>query len=111
MHEIKAKNEWVVEGAYDKRLIPFLKECSLIIRFKVLYWICTIRIVKRFLLSKLARTRPKETFYNILELLRFAKQFDNCLDNFFNIHPEFVSKIVIVSDSRSCIDKIKRHLM
>ncbi|PHM49487.1 AAA family ATPase [Xenorhabdus miraniensis] len=111
VREIKAKNEWIVEGAYDKRLIPFFKECSLIIRFKVPYWICAIRIVKRFLLSKLARTRPKETFYNTLELLRFAKQFDNRLDNFFDIHPEFVSKIVIVSDSCSCIDKIKKHLM
>lgn len=53
---------------------------------------------------------PKETLFNMIELLRFAKQFDKRLDDFFAKNPLFASKVIIIDNSEQCIDTIKKHL-
>ncbi|MBQ0528704.1 AAA family ATPase [Providencia rettgeri] len=107
---ITSKTEWIVEGAYDKRLIPFFNDCTLIIRLIIPYRICAFRIVKRYLSSKLTTTGPKETLFNTIELLRFAKQFDKRLDDFFAQNPLFASKVIIINDNKQCIGAINKHL-
>lgn len=107
---ITSKTEWIVEGAYDRRLIPFFNDCTLIIRLIIPYRICVFRIVKRYLSSKFTTMGPKETLFNMIELLRFAKQFDKRLDDFFAKNPLFASKVIIIDNSEQCIDTIKKHL-
>lgn len=107
---IKSQDAWIVEGAYDRRMVPFFESCSLIIRLKTPYWLCMIRIVKRFLWSKIVATTPKETVANTFELLDFAKQFDRQLDQFFASNPHFSPKIITIDDAKQCSTAIKRHL-
>lgn len=107
---ITSKTKWIVEGAYDRRLTPFFNDSTLIIRLKIPYRICVFRIVKRYLSSKFITTGPKETFFNTIELLRFAKQFDKGLDDFFVQNPAFASKVIIINDPRQCFYVIKKHL-
>ncbi|MDH2394794.1 AAA family ATPase [Providencia rettgeri] len=108
--EITSKKEWIIEGAYDRRLTPFFHDYTLIIRLNVPYHICAFRIVKRYLASKFTTIGPKETFFNTVELLRFAKQFDKQLDDFFAQNPLFSSKVIIIDNSKQCIGTIKKHL-
>ncbi|CAG9419099.1 AAA family ATPase [Providencia alcalifaciens] len=107
--DIKSQDNWIVEGAYDKRLAPFFADSSFIIRLKIPYRVCAFRVIKRFLLSQLAGVRPKETLMNTLELLRFAKQFDLRLDEFFAANPIFAEKVKVVHDIQSCSREIANH--
>ncbi|WP_249215390.1 MULTISPECIES: AAA family ATPase [unclassified Providencia] len=107
--EIKSKESWIMEGSYDKRLAPFFADCSLIIRLNIPYRVCAFRIIKRFLISQLKGVRPKETFMNTLELLRFAKQFDQRLDDFFAANPMFAEKVKVVHDAPSCSRAIANY--
>lgn len=43
----------------------------------------------------------------MIELLRFTKQFDKRLDDFFAKNPLFASKVIIIDNSEQCIDTIK----
>ncbi|WP_195848029.1 MULTISPECIES: AAA family ATPase [unclassified Providencia] len=107
--DIKSQDNWIVEGAYDKRLAPFFADSSLIIRLKVPYRVCAFRIIKRFLLSQLTGVRPKETWMNTLELLRFAKHFDQRLDEFFAANPIFAEKVKVVHDAQLCSREIANY--
>ncbi len=110
VYKIKSKGSWVVEGAYDRRMTPFFEDCSLIVRLKVPYGVCAFRIIKRFILAKIARKKPKETFVNTIELLRFARRFDKQLDTFFESNMIFTRKIIEVNNINECILEIKKHL-
>ncbi|MCG9951814.1 AAA family ATPase [Providencia rettgeri] len=107
---IKSERDWIVEGAYDRRMLPLFEDCSLIIRLKIPYRICVLRIIKRYLLAKITKTRHKETILNTIELLRFAKRFDNQLNVFFDSNPAVMHKIVEVNNTKQCSLEIKKHL-
>ncbi|WBM62285.1 AAA family ATPase [Providencia sp. PROV188] len=107
--EIKSKESWIMEGSYDKRLAPFFVDCSLIIRLNIPYRVCAFRIIKRFLISQLKGMRPKETLMNTLELLRFAKHFDQRLDEFFAANPIFAEKVKFAHDTPSCFREIANY--
>lgn len=107
--EIKSKESWIMEGSYDKCLAPFFADSSLIIRLNIPYRVCAYRIIKRFLISQLKGGRPKETFMNTIELLHFAKQFDQRLDDFFAANPMFAEKVKVVHDTQSCFREMTNH--
>lgn len=107
---IQAQDSWIVEGAYDKRLLPFLTDCSLIIRLAIPYHVCAYRIVKRFLRARLVGAKPKETVANTIALLQFAKQFDERLDRFFAMHPTLNAKVQVIDDIGLCVAQIKQHV-
>ncbi|MBG5918808.1 AAA family ATPase [Providencia stuartii] len=109
--DIKYQGGWIVEGAYDRRMTSFFEECSLIIRLKTPYRVCAFRIIKRFLLARIARQKPKETLLNTIELLRFAKKFDNKLDIFFNSNQSLLQKVVEVNDINQCSLAINKHFI
>ncbi len=69
--EIILQDSWIVEGAYDKRLLPLLLECSLILKMEVPFYLRTIRLLQRYLKSIVTRKKPKETLKNTLELIQF----------------------------------------
>lgn len=100
---IKMTENWIVEGAYDRRLLPFFKDCCLILRLNIPYWCRVKNLIKRFLVNRIQRQMPKETLVNTWALLRFSKQYDNRLDKFFNNHPELNSKIIVISDASAGI--------
>lgn len=53
--EIALQDSWIVEGAYDKRLLPLLLECSLILKMEVPFYLRTIRLLQRYLKSIVTR--------------------------------------------------------
>jgi len=75
--EIAAKDRWIVEGAYDKRLAPLLAACTVILKLETPFWLRSARLLKRFASSVTAGKRPRETLWNTL-----------CLEylSFFIIH-------------------------
>ncbi|HDN2512018.1 TPA: AAA family ATPase [Providencia rettgeri] len=100
---VLSQDKWIVEGAYDKRLLPFFNDSMLIIHLKKPHHVCTTRIIKRFLLARIARTQPKETWKNTCELLYFTKEFESRLEAFFALHPEFHAKKVIINRNNLCV--------
>lgn len=107
---VKSERDWIVEGAYDRRMVPFFEDCSLIIRLKIPYRVCALRIIKRYLLAKIRKTRHKETILNTIELLSFAKRFDNQLNVFFDSNLAFMHKVIEVNNAKQCSLKIKKYL-
>lgn len=80
--QIILQDSWIVEGAYDKRLLPLLLECSLILKMEVPFYLRTIRLLQRYLKSVVTGKRPKETLKNTIELIQFSHRFDKRLENF-----------------------------
>ncbi|WP_238591465.1 MULTISPECIES: hypothetical protein [Photorhabdus] len=105
---IISTDEWIVEGAYDKRLYPFLIECSIIFRVNVPYYLRIIRLIKRFLIAKITRKQPKETILNTLELLHFSRKYEQRLNDFFNLHHELSNKVIFIKDISLCRLIIKK---
>ena len=108
-HKIAAilkQDTWLVEGAYDKRMLPFFEDSSVILRVKIPYWRIAYRLIKRYAFAKITRKKPVETWKNTLELLRFSKVFDTRLDRFFEENAEPLNKLVVVKDTADCLETI-----
>ncbi|WP_340613856.1 AAA family ATPase [Xenorhabdus thailandensis] len=108
INKIINKIDWIVEGAYDKRMYQLLTECSLILKIEVPYWLRVIRLFKRFLVSKMMGKQPRETLWNTLHLILFSYKYDKRLDKFLYKNTIFSSKIVIASNVLSCINAIRK---
>lgn len=108
IEEILKKDEWIVEGAYDKRMSSFLVDCSLILQMDVPFGLRSIRLIRRLLLSKVKREKPKETLSNTVELIRFSYTFDKKL-NLFLEQNMFSNKVVKFRDLSSSLDAIKNR--
>lgn len=59
--EILSEESWIVDGAYDQRMIKILNECDLILKVETSYRLRSFRLVKRYVLSKLKGKQPTET--------------------------------------------------
>ncbi len=105
--EILARDSWIVEGAYDKRMVPFLAECSLILKVEVPFWLRAVRLIRRYLRSLAERKRPRETLWNTLHLVRFSYSFNRRLDRFLAADADLSSKVVSARDAASCISVMR----
>ncbi|EPL9568586.1 AAA family ATPase [Providencia rettgeri] len=105
---VLSQEAWIVEGAYDKRLLPFFNDSMLIIHLTESHRVCAARIIKRFIFARLARKRPKETWKNTRELLSFTKEFESRLGAFFVLHPELgLKKVTVNANKINAIDVVK----
>ncbi|MEQ4935623.1 AAA family ATPase [Proteus terrae] len=107
---IKETDKWIVEGAYDKRLLPFLNDCAVIFRIDIPYWRRVNYLMKRLFINRIKRQLPKETLVNTWKLLRFSKQYNKRLDAFFNNHPELSSKVIVIHDISLCVEICNKQL-
>ncbi|SUC47177.1 topology modulation protein [Providencia stuartii] len=107
---ILSTDRWIIEGAYDKRLYPFLLECSIIFRMNVPYYLRAIRLANRFLISTIMRKKPKETLLNTVELLRFSKKYDQRLNEFLASHNALSSKVIPIKNISLCRKILKSEL-
>ncbi|WP_431820125.1 AAA family ATPase [Burkholderia sp. F1] len=105
--EIVARDSWIVEGAYDKRMAPFLAECSLILKVDVPFWLRAVRLIRRYLRSSAEGKRPRETLWNTIHLVRFSYSFDQRLDRFLAGDSKLAAKVVSVRGASSCIGAMR----
>lgn len=103
---ILEQSEWIMEGAYDRRMMAFFEASSVIFRVKTPYSRIVFRLVKRYLFAKLTKKKPIESWKNTIELLKFSKNFEARLDHFFEENPVFLNKLVVVEDAAECIETI-----
>ncbi|MNZ10022.1 AAA family ATPase [Acinetobacter calcoaceticus] len=108
--QIILQDSWIVEGAYDKRLLPLLLECSLILKMEVPFYLRTIRLLQRYLKSVVTCKRPKETLKNTIELIQFSHRFDKRLEKFLSSNTQLSRKVISVRDLSSAIDVVQTNL-
>ncbi|AMX18830.1 topology modulation protein [Acinetobacter pittii] len=105
--EIILQDSWIVEGAYDKRLLPLLLECSLILKMEVPFYLRTIRLLQRYLKSVATGKRPKETLKNTLELIWFSHSFDKRLEKFLSSNTQLSKKTIPFNNFSKAINAIQ----
>lgn len=105
--EIILQDSWIVEGAYDKRLLPLLLECSLILKMEVPFYLRTIRLLQRYLKSTVTRKKPKETLKNTLELIQFSHSFDKRLEKFLSSNAQLSKKTIPFNNYSKAINIIQ----
>ena len=105
--EIALQDSWIVEGAYDKRLLPLLLECSLILKMEVPFYLRTIRLLQRYLKSVATGKRPKETLKNTIELIRFSYSFDKRLEKFLSSNAQLSKKTIPFNNYSKAINIIQ----
>ncbi|QOT79029.1 AAA family ATPase [Cupriavidus basilensis] len=88
---------WIVEGSYDKRLLPFFRDANWILMIQTSLYVRVLRILKRYVQSKFRVAGPVETFSNTIELIRFTSSYPAKLSGFFQSHPELLEKTLTVS--------------
>lgn len=104
--QISVQERWIVEGAYDKRLLPLLRDCSLILKMDLPLHVRTFRLIKRYIMSTITRKRPKETLRNTIQLIRFSHSFDKRLDKFLKHETMLSMKVVSFNDFSSALQAI-----
>lgn len=107
--EIILQDSWIVEGAYDKRLLPLLLESSLILKLEVPLYLRTRRLLQRYLKSVATGKRPKETLKNTIELIRFSYSFEQRLENFLSNHTQLCSKVISIYDFSTAIHVVQTN--
>ncbi|KRI54286.1 AAA family ATPase [Acinetobacter pittii] len=107
--EIILQDSWIVEGAYDKRLLPLLLESSLILKLEVPFYLRTRRLLQRYLKSVATGKRPKETLKNTIELIRFSYSFEQRLENFLSNHTQLSSKVISIYDFSTAIHVVQTN--
>jgi adenylate kinase family enzyme len=105
--QIILQDSWIVEGAYDKRLLPLLLECSLILKMEVPFYLRTIRLLQRYLKSVVTGKRPKETLKNTIELIQFSHRFDKRLENFLSSNAQLSRKVISFNNFSKAINVIQ----
>lgn len=105
------RESWIIEGAYDKRLVPFLLDSWLILKIEVPYSIRVIRLFRRFIISRLKKELPKETLWNTIHLVGFSYTFNKRLNTFFKKNANFSKKTVCAHDFTSCLNSIRTTLL
>ncbi|WP_227061497.1 AAA family ATPase [Acinetobacter pittii] len=105
--EIILQDSWIVEGAYDKRLLPLLLESSLILKLEVPFYLRTIRLLQRYLKSVATGKRPKETLKNTIELIRFSYSFDKRLEKFLSSNAQLSKKTIPFNNYSKAINIIQ----
>ncbi|MFJ1518396.1 AAA family ATPase [Acinetobacter sp. ABJ_C1_1] len=108
--QITLQDSWIVEGAYDKRLLPLLLECSLILKMDVPLYLRTIRLLQRYLKSVVKGKKPKETLKNTIELIQFTYNFDNRLEKFLSSNSQLSRKVISVRDFSSAMNVVQTNL-
>lgn len=106
--DIIAKDSWIIEGAYDKRLYPFLEKSSLILKMEIPFYIRVFRLFKRYIISTVTKKKPRETLLNTLHLIRFSYTFDKRLSRFLLNDSILSTKVVVFKNYSSCINIIKK---
>ncbi|CAI3116650.1 Shikimate kinase [Acinetobacter calcoaceticus] len=105
--QIILQDSWIVEGAYDKRLLPLLLECSLILKMEVPFYLRTIRLLQRYLKSVVTGKRPKETLKNTIELIQFSHRFDKRLEKFLSSNAQLSRKVISFNNFSKAINAIQ----
>lgn len=105
--EIVLQDRWIVEGAYDKRLLPLLLECSLILKMEVPFYLRTIRLLQRYLQSVVTGKKPKETLKNTIELIGFSHNFDKRLEKFLSSNAQLSKKTIPFNNFSKAINIIQ----
>ncbi|OTM94021.1 AAA family ATPase [Acinetobacter pittii] len=105
--EIVLQDRWIVEGAYDKRLLPLLLECSLILKMEVPFYLRTIRLLQRYLQSVVTGKKPKETLKNTIELIWFSHNFDKRLEKFLSSNAQLSKKTIPFNNFSKAINIIQ----
>ncbi len=105
--EIVLQDRWIVEGAYDKRLLPLLLECSLILKMEVPFYLRTIRLLQRYLQSVVTGKKPKETLKNTIELIWFSHSFDKRLEKFLSSNTQLSKKTIPFNNFSKAINIIQ----
>ncbi|CAI3146323.1 Shikimate kinase [Acinetobacter calcoaceticus] len=105
--QITLQDSWIAEGAYDKRLLPLLLECSLILKMEVPLYLRTIRLLQRYLKSVVTGKRPKETLKNTIELIQFSYSFDKRLEKFLSSNPQLSRKVIYFNNFSKAINIIQ----
>ncbi|ARD29581.1 AAA family ATPase [Acinetobacter lactucae] len=108
--EIILQDSWIVEGAYDKRLLPLLLESSLILKLEVPFYLRTRRLLQRYLKSVVTGKRPKETLKNTIELIQFSYSFEQRLENFLSSYSQLSRKVISIHDFSSAIHMVQTNL-
>lgn len=107
--KILSEESWIVNGAYDQRMIKILNECDLILKVETSYRLRSFRLMKRYVLSKLKGKQPTETLLNTIQLLKFSYTYENKLRLFLKDNKEYMRKTTVVTDYSSCIDAIRKR--
>ena len=107
IERIIEQGNWLVEGAYDKRMYPLLAECSLILRVDVSFGLRVMRLIRRFVRSTMTGKRPRETFWNTVDLIKFSFRFDRRLSEFLSADVMLSRKVASVRDTSSCIEAMR----
>ena len=105
--EIILQDRWIVEGAYDKRLLPLLLECSLILKMEVPFYLRTIRLLQRYLQSVVTGKKSKETLKNTIELIWFSHSFDKRLEKFLSSNTQLSKKTIPFNNFSKAINIIQ----
>ena len=105
--EIVLQDRWIVEGAYDKRLLPLLLECSLILKMEVPFYLRTIRLLQRYLQSVVTGKKPKETLKNTIELIWFSHNYDKRLEKFLSSNAQLSKKTIPFNNFSKAINIIQ----
>ncbi|MCU4562609.1 AAA family ATPase [Acinetobacter sp. WU_MDCI_Abxc222] len=105
--EIALQDRWIVEGAYDKRLLPLLLECSLILKMEVPFYLRTVRLLQRYLQSVVTGKKPKETLKNTIELIWFSHSFDKRLEKFLSSNTQLSKKTIPFNNFSKAINIIQ----
>lgn len=108
--KISMQDRWIVEGAYDKRLLPLLLESSLILKIDVPLYLRTIRLLQRYLKSVVKGKKPKETLKNTIELIQFTYNFDKRLEKFLSSNSQLSRKVISVRDFSSAMNVVQTNL-
>ncbi|MCU7696756.1 AAA family ATPase [Acinetobacter sp. AYS6] len=105
--QIILQDNWILEGAYDKRLLPLLLECSLILKMEVPLHLRTIRLLQRYLESLVTGKRPKETLKNTIELIQYSYSFDKRLEKFLSSNNRLSRKVISFNNFSKAINIIE----
>lgn len=96
---------WIVEGSYDKRLLPFFRDADLILIIQTSLHVRVWRILKRYVQSKFRTAGPGEKFPNTMELIRFTSSYPAKLSGFLQSHPDLLGKIFTVNTYEDIVSR------
>lgn len=93
-------NSWIIEGVYiSPWTINTFEKSDYILILQVNKLTQIFRIIKRFILRKITKYRPKENFSDLKNLISWSFKYDQDLKEFINKN-NYSKKIVFIYDEK-----------
>ena len=115
LQKLAKKDQWIIEGVYDRWVDPAFKRAMLVVWLDISPWLITYRLIKRYLVRN--KENPEESWKDTVTLIRYVWRYQKKdQPSGFGTHQKLIKKYKVPyihirkeSERRSLLNTVEKN--